>query len=177
MNYFEFYDIPLSFEPDQTLVKKKYYGLSKKYHPDFYITESEEKQEEILGLSTLNNKAFQTLSNIDKLLPYVLTIKGILIEGEKYILPQDFLMEMMDVNEAIMELEMEEDEEQAKKVLTEVDEFDDSLNAEFQQAVEKFNHHKEEYQEAILLQIKDIWYRKKYLLRIRESINKFATRL
>ena len=177
MDYFEFYDILLSFQPDQALVKKKFYALSKKYHPDFFVTESEEKQQEILGLSTLNNKAFQTLSHIDKLLPYILTLKGVLTEGEKYVLPQDFLMEMMEVNEAIMELEMEEDEDQAKKVLTEVDDFDNVLNAELQQSVEKFNHSIAQDQENILLQIKDIWYRKKYLLRIRESINKFAARL
>ena len=101
MDYFEFYDIPLSFQPDQALVKKKFYALSKEFHPDFYITESEEKQQEILDLSTLNNKAFQTLSNPDKLLPYILQLKGVLTEGEKYALPQDFLMEMMEVNEAI----------------------------------------------------------------------------
>ena len=177
MNYFEFYDIPLSFQPDQALVKKKFYALSKEYHPDFFVTESDEKQQEILGLSTLNNKAFQTLSHIDKLLPYILTLKGVLTEGEKYVLPQDFLMEMMEVNEAIMELEMEEDDAQSKKVITEVDDFDDGLNAELQQAIDKFNHSTIQDQEAILLQIKDIWYRKKYLLRIRESINKFAARL
>jgi molecular chaperone HscB len=176
MDYFEFYDISLSFQPDQVLVKKKFYALSKAYHPDFYITEPEEKQQEILGLSTLNNKAFQTLSHTDQLLPYILILKGVLTEGEKYILPQDFLMEMMEVNESIMELEIEEDGNQAKKVLTEVDDFDTSLNAEFQQAVEKFNHSTAQDQEGILLQIKDIWYRKKYLLRIRESINKFAAR-
>jgi molecular chaperone HscB len=28
---------------------------------------------------------------------------------------------------------------------------------------------------SILLTIKDLWYRKKYLLRIKDSLNKFAT--
>lgn len=176
MDYFEFYDIPLSFQPDQALVKKKFYALSKAFHPDFYIGETEEKQQEILDLSTLNNKAFQTLSNPDKLLPYILELKGVLTEGEKYALPQDFLMEMMEVNEAIMELELQEDESQASKVLQEVDDFENSLNTEFQEAVVKFEQSAEADQAAALLQIKDIWYRKKYLLRIRESINKFASR-
>lgn len=176
MDYFKFYDIPLSFQPDQALVKKKFYALSKEFHPDFYITASEEKQQEILDLSTLNNKAFQTLSNPDKLLPYILQLKGVLTEGEKYALPQDFLMEMMEVNEAIMELEMEEDAAQAEKVLQQVNDFENSLNTEFQEAVTKFEQSGETDQAAALLQIKDIWYRKKYLLRIRESINKFASR-
>ncbi|WP_225870924.1 iron-sulfur cluster co-chaperone HscB C-terminal domain-containing protein [Pedobacter cryophilus] len=130
MNYFEFYDIPLSFHPDKTAVKKKFYALSKAYHPDFFVNESEEKQQEILQLSTLNNKAFQTLSNPDQLLAYVLAAKGELEEGEKYELPQDFLMEMMEVNEAFMELEFDADEQQLAQVKQTVEELEDSLNAE-----------------------------------------------
>ena len=63
MNYFEFYDMPESFTLDEALIKKKFYELSKEYHPDFYANEDEAKQQEILELSTLNNKAYQTLSN------------------------------------------------------------------------------------------------------------------
>ncbi len=48
MNYFEFYNIPVSFLPDQNLVRKKFYAFSKDYHPDFFVNESEEKQNEIL---------------------------------------------------------------------------------------------------------------------------------
>ena len=62
MNYFDLYGIKESFNVDQALVKRKFYELSKLYHPDFYINESEEKQQEILDLSTLNNKAYQVLS-------------------------------------------------------------------------------------------------------------------
>ncbi|TKB95079.1 iron-sulfur cluster co-chaperone HscB C-terminal domain-containing protein, partial [Pedobacter cryophilus] len=99
-------------------------------HPDFFVNESEEKQQEILQLSTLNNKAFQTLSNPDQLLAYVLAAKGELEEGEKYELPQDFLMEMMEVNEAFMELEFDADEQQLAQVKQTVEELEDSLNAE-----------------------------------------------
>ncbi|RZL52049.1 MAG: Fe-S protein assembly co-chaperone HscB, partial [Pedobacter sp.] len=44
MNYFELYELPISFNPDQAIVKQQFYALSKKFHPDFYINESEEKQ-------------------------------------------------------------------------------------------------------------------------------------
>lgn len=177
MDYFEFYDIPISFSPDQALVKKKFYALSKEYHPDFFVNESEEKQQEILELSTLNNKAFQTLSNPDKLLPYVLTLKNVLAEGEKYQLPQDFLMEMMEVNEGIMELEFDTDEAKLAEVKKNVDRFENELNTELRMLIADFESTNKSVEEGILSKIKDIWYRKKYLLRIRESIDKFATRL
>ena len=177
MDYFKFYNIPVSFSPDQALVKKKFYALSKEYHPDFFVNESEEKQQEILELSTLNNKAFQTLSNPDKLLPYVLTLKNVLVDGEKYQLPQDFLMEMMEVNEGIMELEFDADEAKLATVNKNVDDFESGLNAELQSLTADFEANEKTDAATLLLKIKDIWYRKKYLLRIRESIDKFATRL
>ncbi|HEX7365820.1 MAG TPA: iron-sulfur cluster co-chaperone HscB C-terminal domain-containing protein [Pelobium sp.] len=177
MDYFKFYDIPLSFSPDQALVKKKFYALSKAYHPDFFVNESEEKQQEILELSTLNNKAFQTLSNPDKLLPYVLTLKNVLVNGEKYQLPQDFLIEMMEVNEGIMELEFGADKEKIAEVNKNVNAFEETLNTELASLTADFEADENKDSENLLKKIKDIWYRKKYLLRIRESIDKFATRL
>ena len=48
MNYFEFYDIPVSFKIDKSVLKKKYLVKSKKFHPDFYTNESPSKQEEIM---------------------------------------------------------------------------------------------------------------------------------
>jgi len=90
MNYFELYDLPVTFHPDQNVVKQQFYALSKKFHPDFYINESAEKQDEVLELSTLNNKAFQVLKNQQKVLQYVLSLKGIVKEGENYTLPQSF---------------------------------------------------------------------------------------
>ena len=84
MNYFELYNLPVSFNPDQNLVKQQFYALSKKYHPDFYINETEEKQQEVLELSTLNNKAFQVLKDANKRLQYVLDLEGQITEGENY---------------------------------------------------------------------------------------------
>src|ERR1700743_1379736 len=117
INYFEFYDIPESFHPNQADLKKKFYQLSKEYHPDFYANEDDEKQQEILELSTLNNKAFQTLSDPYKRLEYILKTHDLLEEGAKPQLPADFLMEMMDINERLMEVD---DAEQLAHLTAEV---------------------------------------------------------
>src|ERR1700761_5230210 len=105
MNYFEFYGLHESFTLDDSLLKKKFYQLSKEYHPDFYANEDETKQQEILELSTLNNKAYQTLSDPAKRLEYILRLHNLVSEGAKPQLPSDFLMEMMDINERLMEVD------------------------------------------------------------------------
>jgi molecular chaperone HscB len=177
MNYFEFYDIPVSFLPDQSLVKKKFFTFSKAYHPDFFVNESEEKQNEILELSTLNNKAYQTLSNDQKRLPYVLQVLGQLEEGEKYTLPNAFLMEMMEVNETLMELESEPDQEKLNGIRLEVATIEDGLNHDLESCMSEFDTLQQADKDKALNRIKDIYFRKKYLLRIQESIDTFATRL
>ncbi len=176
MNYFELYELPLSFRPDEAVLKRKFYELSKKYHPDFYINESDEKQQEILELSTLNNKAFQVLSHPLKRMEYVLQLKGVLAEEEQYQLPQDFLMEMMEVNEALMEMEFESDPVNLERITAQVDDMERGLSDELEEYTHRFDSVNTEEEQTLLLKIKDIWYRQKYLLRIRESLNRFATR-
>jgi molecular chaperone HscB len=118
----------------------------------------------------------QKRTNHDQLIPYILNQEGILEEGEKYQLPQSFLMEMMDVNEAIMDLEFEQNADKLAEVKSNVDDFENSLNDDLATLTADFDQYETIKRAEILNQIKDIWYRKKYLLRIRESINKFATR-
>ncbi len=62
MNYFELYNLPVSFIVDAMDVRKRFIELSKQFHPDYFTLENSEKQQEILDISTINNKAFQTLS-------------------------------------------------------------------------------------------------------------------
>ena len=172
MNYFELYDLPVSFHPDQNVVKQQFYALSKKYHPDFYINESAEKQEEVLELSTLNNKAFQVLKDPQKVLQYVLKLKEVIAEGENYTLPQSFLMEMMDVNEAIMDLQFDPDPEKAAEIKQQITDFAQNLDQELAQYTQGFETLDDEQQAAQLAKIKDIHYRSKYLHRLQQSLTK-----
>ena len=168
-DYFGFYDLPIQFNPDQNAVKAKFYAYSKKFHPDFFANESEEKQQEVLDLSTLNNKAYQTLSNAKKRLKYVLEFKGIVETDESYKLPQSFLMEMMDVNELLMDLEFEPDAEKRAQVSAEVDAIEKQLKDELSQLTKQYDENPAG-SDTLLASIKDIFYRQKYIDRLREKL-------
>ncbi|MDT3401856.1 Fe-S protein assembly co-chaperone HscB [Mucilaginibacter terrae] len=173
INYFEFYDIPESFNLDEAALKKKFYALSKQYHPDFYAGEDEAKQQEILEISTINNKAYQTLSNPAKRLEYILKQHDLVSEGAKPQLPSDFLMEMMDLNERLMEAD---DAEKLAEIRAETLVVEDDLNTQLQALTTDYESLNDTAKNDRLNHIADIYFRQKYLLRIKDSLNTFASR-
>ena len=173
MNYFELYELPVSINLDQELIKKKYYQLSKEYHPDFYITETEEKQTEILELSTLNTKAYDTFKNEVKCIKYILTRYDIIDEGNDK-LPQSFLMEMMDMNEQLMELEFDVDESILSKVKNELDNHQEEISKIILPIPDDIEVLNEDEKGVYLQKLKDYYLKRKYLLRIQERLDKFA---
>jgi molecular chaperone HscB len=162
MNYFELYDIPVSLQPDQKLVKQKFYELSRKYHPDFYSNATEDEQAEVLERSSAVNKAFKIFSNADETVKYVLQQKGLLEEEEKYQLPPQFLMEMMELNEAAMEQEKSSVQQQVSNIQNEIYE---PVKAIIENYTEGVTTEKE------LLQVKEYYFKKKYLNRILEGLD------
>jgi molecular chaperone HscB len=172
MNYFEFYGIPISFLVDEELLKKKYIEFSRKYHPDYFINESERKQSEILELSTLNTKAFQALSDFDKRMKYILELKNLIFEGERYELPPTFLMEMMDINEGLIELKMEPDQKKIADFELTISNLQTDLFNEVKSVIDNYNDSTATSED--LKKIKDYYYKKKYLLRIRQSLDTFG---
>jgi molecular chaperone HscB len=152
MNYFELFEIPMSLKIDKTKLAQQYFALQKKYHPDFFINETEKEQADALEASSQINKAFKVFKNEEETIKYVLQLKGVLGEGEKYQLPPGFLMEMMELNEALSENSQQQIERLEKEIYAPVKEITENFSDRTT---------KEE-----LLLLKEYYFKKKYLHRI-----------
>lgn len=169
LNFFEFFEIPVSFYPDEADLKQRYLRNSKKFHPDFHTLSSEDLQTENLELSTLNNQAFLVLNNFDKRLKYILDLHGMLAEEGKNELDQGFLLEMMEINEAIMELEFDFDQNHYDGLRRQVNALELDLRKKVEPYLLSFDP-----SSPSLLPVKDFFLKNRYIWRIKENLDKFA---
>jgi len=166
-NYFTFFGIEEAFNIDMKALRLTFITNSKKYHPDFHTLQSEAEQERVLDLSTLNNKAWKTLSDPQKRTAHILEVNDAMPEEGKAQVPQEFLMEMMDINESLMELEFEDDASKKSEVLSALSDLEEEIRKESDGAKGAWDEDKES---RFLEVIRDCYLKQKYLWRIRERL-------
>lgn len=170
MKYFEFFGIEPSFFVDEENLRRQFLRNSKKYHPDFFSLEDEEKQSEVLELSTYNNNAYKTLSSFESRMEYIIKEHGLLNEEGNQSIPQIFLMEMMEINESIMELEFDFDEKTFEVALESTKKLEEGLLEEINPILKNYSYSAP----GEIEKVKEFYLKKKYLWRIHENLNKFA---
>ncbi len=168
MNYFELFNISVSFKVDKNSLQQRFYQLSKQHHPDFYTLNTDIEKAAALEHSAYLNMAYKTLTNDDARLKYVLEITNILKEDEHYQLDCHFLMEMMEFNEKLTEAKSSNDVHKVTHYTLCIT----SLKKELYEAISKVmeNYKENISSEKELLQVKEYYYKKKYLDRILEGI-------
>jgi len=166
MTYFELFEIPVQLKVDTAQISRKYFELSRKHHPDYHSAASPEDQSRALELSAMLNRAMKTFQDPDQTIRYVLQLKGLLEEEEKYELPQDFLMEVLEVNEALMDADEPETRTRLNKTIQE-------LEKSIYSAVEPIitNYREGLTPETDLLQVKEYYFKKKYIDRLRKELS------
>ena len=166
MNYFEIFGMPVQLRVDKSGLPKKFFDLNRKFHPDFYISATPVEKEKALEITASLNKAFKTFQNEDETIKYVLQLKGLLEEEEKYQLPPDFLMEVLEINEKVM------DAEEDPNVKLDLQAAIENLQSEIYQPVKRIidNYEDGVTTEKELLQVKEYYYKKKYLNRISKEL-------
>ncbi len=166
MTYFDLFNIPVQLRVNTAPLTPKFFELSKQYHPDYVVNANENAKAEALEKSALLNKAWKTFQHPDATIKYVLQEKGLLEEEEKYQLPPAFLMEVLEINEQVMEMDKATDKSKLSSIISQ-------LSSDIYEPVKEIV---ENYQEGLtseeeLLQVKEYYYKKKYLDRITRELS------
>ena len=164
MDYFEMFEIPVSLQVDSITLKQRFYLLSRKFHPDFFTNENEMEQEAALEMSSLLNKAYKTFQDPEETIKYVLQLKGLLEDDEKYQLPPQFLMEMMELNEQLADAKLEGNDAAINSSKQSISILEEEMYVPVKSIIEG-------YLDGItsttdLLKVKEYYFKKKYLKRI-----------
>jgi len=108
-NYFELFDIPLSFEVDQELLSLRYRELQRVVHPDRFTGASEQEKRLSVQQAALINEAFQTLKRPLSRARYMLELNGITLDESDTTMDPAFLMEQMELRESLAEVRGKDD--------------------------------------------------------------------
>ncbi len=160
MNYFELFELPFAPVVDKKLLSKRYILLQRANHPDYHSNANEVDQVDALEKSAVINKAYNTFKDEQATIAYFLELKGLVGANEKYDLPSDFLMEMMEMNEEILDLSKEEALQQVKNYEAVLFQ---SVKAMLDDSTTNFTPDQLEL-------LKAYYFKKKYLLRILDRL-------
>ena len=119
---------------------------------------------------------FRSLADPDQRMAYVLRQHGLLDETRQEQLPPDFLMDMMDLNEQLMELDDAPDPATTARVAAEAQALADTLDAGIQPVLAGYAQLPPDHRPAALGQIRTYYLKKRYLLRIQAQVATFAAR-
>ena len=169
MNYFDFYGLPIKFNLNEQELKSKYFTLLKSNHPDFFVNDPEKYKESLIN-SSLNNEAYKCLSDFYSRANHILSLSGLTLEDK---LPSDFLMEMMDINEALDEVQRQPDSYKLKSLGNEILEINDFLEIELK-ALAEISDGCNTLEEMPLKKVKENLLKHKYILRLKETLANIA---
>ncbi len=100
--YFRFFDLPDHLNIDLADLEKRYYALSRKWHPDRYARKSEAERLESEQNTALLNDAYRTLKDPVRRAEYLLTQHGLAAAQQSA--PPDLLEEVFELNMALEEI-------------------------------------------------------------------------
>jgi molecular chaperone HscB len=115
-NFFEFFGLPPKLRLDQESLQKRFYELSRNWHPDRFTRKSAEEQAQALQATATLNDGYRTLRDPVKRAEYLLAEEGFPIgEQRSKDVPPELLEEVFGLN--MMLEELKEGDESARPQL------------------------------------------------------------
>ena len=107
-NFFELFDIPVSFTIDLASLAERYRSLQHIAHPDKFASASDQQRRLSVQQSALINEAYQTLKDPLARAKYLLSLNGLDMSATKdTIMAPEFLMQQMELRERLAGIEQE----------------------------------------------------------------------
>jgi molecular chaperone HscB len=105
MNYFELFNLPVSFDVDLSVLPQTYQQLQRLTHPDKFASGSEQQKLVAIQKNAQVNDAYSVLKSPLSRAEYLLSLRGIDLQHEqKTIKDTAFLMQQMEWREELAEI-------------------------------------------------------------------------
>ncbi len=104
-NFYDFFELDRKLRIDLDLLQKRFYELSRRWHPDRFTRKSAQEQAEALEATAVLNDGYRTLRDPVKRAEYLLTEEGFPIgEQRSKDVPPELLEEVFELNMMLEEL-------------------------------------------------------------------------
>ena len=101
-NHFELFQLPARFDIDMDALDRAYREIQGRVHPDRFVNATDAEKRVAMQWATRANEAYQTLRNPQKRAQYLCELNGVDLQTESNTaMPTDFLMEQMELREAL----------------------------------------------------------------------------
>ena len=108
--HFELFELPVSFELDLQELAQRYRELQRVVHPDKFANASDRERRLSVEKAAAINEAYQILKSPHGRARYMLELQSVSFDDEKDMaLEPDFLMEQIELREALAELSQSAD--------------------------------------------------------------------
>jgi molecular chaperone HscB len=160
-DYFAFFDLPRNLAIDLKELEKRFYTLSRKWHPDLFARKSPEEREAALESSAILNDAYRTLKEPIARTMYLLKLEGFDIgqQGTKDV-PPELLEEIFELNMAL--------EEDPDSVADRFIEMRAAVDGEIER---KFAAWDDTHDRAVLSELRTLLNRRKYITNLIDKTN------
>jgi len=109
-DYFSFLGLPRKLNIDMADLEKRFRGLSRQFHPDYFVNAPAAERRHSLEQSSYLNDAYRTLKNPAARLEYLLGLEGLALKGPQeasQAVPPALLEEVFALNEELDDIRAE----------------------------------------------------------------------
>lgn len=159
-DYFKLFGLTPTYQQDVTLLKTRYLELQQKMHPDNFVNALAHEKQLAVTYAAAVNQAFKVLACPLQRAIYLLKLQGIDTQSETDTqMPMDFLVEQMELREALEEVADESAREKvAQKIHCAWQQCEESLATALDEIPKEFS-------------VARLWVRKmQFYARLREEV-------